>query len=394
MQQLTLGGSRPVRSSLTVRLLLMLGVAALLGPGGKAQTPPPASAAPSSATTSKSQASTPPSEQETQQLNDLFRKLRPATLRLEDCPLEGSCAEPNGLGSGFLISAEGLALTAYHVVFQSQKLEAVTSDGQRHPVNVVGFDEQHDLAVLKVSVPRGTPFFPLAASNPALKEAALVIGNGNGDFLRPKTGRLLSLNADAGRADFPPGTLELSAPLVPGDSGGPVINLRGEAVGVVSYISLQRSSSSAGNTILSYAVPVTTGDNLLAALRAGTKNEAPVIGVSILPELSSLDQEEFKEANRILKLGLGDTPGAFFMEVTAGSPAAQAGLRPLQIDAQRKITPGDVVTAVNGKRILNFSEFQYAVRQYKPGDSVTLTLLRGGKELKVTLKLAPRSTLK
>lgn len=387
MNQLTLTGSRAVRRPLALRLLPLLG--ALLCPVGvQAQTAAPT--APASGPSAR--AATLPSEQEAKQLNDLFTKLRPATLRLEDCPLEGSCNRPNGLGSGFLISADGLALTAYHVVFQSQKLEAVTSDGKRHRVNVVGFDEQHDLAVLKVNVPTGTPFFPLAPQNPVVRDAALVIGNGDGDFLRPRTGRLLSLNADSGRADFPPGTLELSVPLVPGDSGGPVINLRGEAVGVVSYISVQRSVS--GGRITSYAVPVTTSDTLLASLKAGTKDEAPVIGVSILPELATLDAEGFKTANRILKLGLGDTPGAFFMDVTPGSPAAQAGLKPLKISAQQEITPGDVVTAVNGKRILNFTEFQFAVRRYRPGDSVTLTLLRDGKEVQVTLKLAPRSTLK
>ena len=390
MKQRTLSGLSPAR-----RLLSMLSVCALLGVGALAQnvlaqTAPPATApAAPAAQNSRSTPVAPLSARESQELNDLFTKLRPATLRLEECPLVGPCSEPEGVGSGFLISADGLALTAYHVVFQARNLQAVTSDRKRYPVTVIGFDDQHDIALVKVGVPSGTPFFPLALNSPAANDLALVIGNGNGQFLRPRTGRLLSLEAQAGRADFPPGTLEMSVPLVPGDSGGPVINAKGEAVGVVSYISL----NSLSRRITSYAVPVTVNNALLADLRRGVKNEAPLIGITILPELSSLDEEEFAQANRILKLGLGDTPGAFFLSVTPGSPAAQAGLKPMRIDSRQNVTPGDVVTAVNGKRIINFSEFQYAVRQHRPGETITLTVLRDGKELKVSLTLAPRSQL-
>lgn len=385
-------------SSLTsARLFLSaLGLSALLSAGTLAQTAPPAGApstvdTPRTTVPSRPTVPSTPTVQEAQQLGDLFTRLRPATLRLEDCPKDGPCDEPNSLGSGFLISADGLALTAYHVVFQAEKLEAVTADRRRYPVSVVGFDDQHDLALLKVGVPAGTPFFPLAAQSPGHNDPTLVIGNGDGAFLRPSTGRLLSLDAQAGRADFPPGTLELSVPLVPGDSGGPVINAKGEAVGVVSYISLNPRN----RKVTSYAVPVTLDNQLLADLRAGVKNEAPLIGITTAwPGLTALNAQEFAEANRILKLGLGDTPGAFFTGVSPGSPAEQAGLKPMRIDeVKRSIVPGDVVTAVNGKRILNFSEFQYAVREHRPGETVTLTVLREGKEIKLNLTLAPRSRL-
>ena len=271
------------------------------------------------------------------------------------------------------------------------KVSAVAPEHRSVTAPARCFDDQHDLALLKVGVPAGTPFFPLAAQSPGHNDPTLVIGNGDGAFLRPSTGRLLSLDAQAGRADFPPGTLELSVPLVPGDSGGPVINAKGEAVGVVSYISLNPRN----RKVTSYAVPVTLDNQLLADLRAGVKNEAPLIGITtVWPGLTALNAQEFAEANRILKLGLGDTPGAFFTGVSPGSPAEQAGLKPMRIDeVKRSIVPGDVVTAVNGKRILNFSEFQYAVREHRPGETVTLTVLREGKEIKLNLTLAPRSRL-
>lgn len=330
------------------------------------------------------------SSAETAALRALYQKLRPSTLRLEDCDPK-NCSDPGGVGTGFLIG-DGYALTAYHVVLGSKTLSAQTLDKKRYAVTVVGYDDQADLALLRVNVPATTPFLPLAAKGPTIGEALLGIGNGGGTFLTFKTGRLTGLNSDAGRADFPPGTMEMTAPLVPGDSGGPVINTRGEVVGVVSYIRLSPDD----NDITSFAVPVTQGDPRLAEFRRGVKRDAPVIGISLRPELSivtALPAENFAEFSKRFALDLGSTPGAFFTSVVPDSPAARAGLQPLNYDASGKRVSGDIVTAVNGERVTNFSDFQYAVRRRKPGETVTLTVLRGGKSLQIKLTLAPRTQI-
>ncbi|ACO44917.1 S1C family serine protease [Deinococcus deserti] len=376
---------RLTRPVLILTLLLTLGPA----PATSAQSAePPAQPAfrqtrPAPAPLNSSELST---------LQTLFPKVRPATLRIEDCP-PNDCTDPDGVGTAFLISDDGLALTAYHVVFDAKNLSAVTVDRKRYKVEVLGFDDQRDVALLRVNVPKGTPFLPLATARPQIGETALAVGNGAGAFLQAKTGRLIGLDADAGRADFPAGTLELTAPLRPGDSGGPVLNPRGEVTGVVSFITVQGRNQD----ITSYAVPVTANDSLVADLQRGVKREAPVIGISLSGNfmlLTELSAEDFKEANELLKLGLGDTPGAFFTGVTPGSPAAQAGLQALRYDPQGRKLAGDVVTAVNGKRIVNFSQFQYAVRSYQPGDTVTLTVLRGSQTLNVKMTLAGRSSLR
>ncbi|UQN04992.1 S1C family serine protease [Deinococcus sp. QL22] len=326
-------------------------------------------------------------------LNALFSKSRAATLRIEQCP-PTNCADSDGVGTAFLISADGLALTAYHVVFQAKNLSAQTVDKKRYAVEVIGYDDQSDLALLRVKVPKGTPFLPLAVTRPAVGDAALAIGNGGGAFLTSKTGRLTGLDSEAGRADFPAGTLELNAQLIPGDSGGPILNARGEVTGVVSYISVQGQGGI--RRIQSYAVPVTTNDARVAALKRGEKRDAPIIGIAIggtLAALTDLSASDFAEANRVLELDLGNTPGAFFTSVSVGSPAAKAGLQPLEYNEERKRIRGDIVTAVNGKRIVNFLEFQFAVRSYAPGDTVTLSVLRAGKPIEVKLVLTGRSTV-
>ncbi|MCP2014360.1 S1-C subfamily serine protease [Deinococcus sp. HSC-46F16] len=327
---------------------------------------------------------------ETASLRALYEKLRPATLRIEDCP-PNDCTEPNGVGTAFHIG-DGYALTAYHVVSEGRNLSAVTLGKGRYTLEVVGFDENSDTALLKVNLPAQIPSMPLATARPAVGAPTLAIGNGNGTFLTLKTGRVTGLDVASDQADFPSGVLELNTRLQPGDSGGPIINAQGEVVGVISYISVARRGG-----ITSYAVPVTRTDARLAELRRGVKREYPVIGVGLdsrLDFLTNLPADRFAEADELLGLGLGTTPGAFFTRVSPGSPAAQAGLRALDYDEDGKRIAGDIVTAVNGQRVNNFSDFQFAVRRYQPGDTITLRVLRDGKTLDLRLTLVPRTAVR
>lgn len=324
----------------------------------------------------------------------LYPKVRKATFLIADCPVK-RCKPADTLGTGFLIGSDGMALTAYHVVFQARQPSVMMSNGQRYEARVIGYDDQRDLAVLKLKVPKGTPFLSLTHDelNPA--DGVLVVGNGGGEFLKAKTGRLLALDLRLGRADFPSGTLQLNAPILPGDSGGPVLNVLGQVGGVVSFITVKEAGLpgqvSAPKT-LGYAVPITANDARLSALKKGLKRDAPVIGVGLNGPpalLYDVPASEFVRATQEQGLGLGKTPGAFFTSVTPGSPAARAGLR--AVDYQGR---GDVVTAVDGVRIVNFSEFQYAVREHEPGETVTLTVLRNGKTIKVKMKLVGRAAVK
>lgn len=337
-------------------------------------------------------------------LNKVFQTARAAAVRIEDCPTvaeDPTCEEPNGIGSGVMIGADGSALTAYHVVFGSTRLEAVTLDKKRYPISVVGFDEQHDLALLKINIP-GTTFVSLAPQTPKVGQAALAIGNAGGKFLQPKTGKLLALDAAAGRADFPPGTLQLDAPLAPGDSGGPILNEAGQLIGITSYIKLNLTPEEAAavppsgpraDQYSSYAVPVTVNSTLLGELRAGVKREAPILGISTDSSLTEgLTPEFFKS------LGLGTRVGYVFTQVVKGGPADLAGLRPLKAtDFDAKGVPthatGDVITAVDGEPVTDYVEFLAAIRSHQVGDQVTLTVFRNGgaTPLSVKVKLAPRT---
>jgi serine protease Do len=377
----------PGRPALSGALTLSLGLA-LMVPQAGAQTAP--------TLPEESPAPKPLSAAEQKSLDLIFTKTRPGSLRIEQCPVKGDCAEPDGLGTGFVIQSDAsgtLALTAYHVIFGARKLEAVGSDKTRYPVSVIGYDDGHDVALLKINVPSGRflSALPLAPQPPKVGQSALAIGNGNGDFLVSKSGRLVGLNVAASRADFPPGTLQLTAPLIPGDSGGPILNAQGEVMGVISYISAYQTPFGVA-TSASYAVPVTKGSSLLAELRGGLKRDAPILGLST--QIPALPDDQFE------KLGLGKLAGAVFTSLTKGSPAELAGLRPLKVVTTDKQTGvptqlgGDVITAINGKRVQNFDQLLTIVRSQQVGVTIRLSVVRDGKAIpEISLKLAPRTLL-
>lgn len=356
------------------RALAALAALALLAPPGLSQAHQ--QRAPSAAPSTTSTNSLPA------ELQKVYQQVRPAVLRIEDCP-DTACADPDGVGTAFVIGKDGLALTAYHVVFDSKNPTAVTLDKRRYAVSVVGYDDQSDLALIRVKFPGPAQALNLAGQAPRVGDSVFAIGNGGGAFLRPRAGKLLKLDVASAQADFPSGTLQLSAQLIPGDSGGPIFNARGEVEGVVSYI----TADDTGSRILSYAVPVTAGSALLKDLKAGLKRDAPVVGLT-LPDV---------DTSLFPKIGLGPKPGVVFSEVQPGSPADRAGLRPLVL-VKEPATPddyptyqGDVITAVNGKAVNSPNAFMALIRSYKVGDSVTLSVQRGQQALSLKLTLASRA---
>lgn len=299
---------------------------------------------------------------------DLFAALRPAVVRVDSVNM---ATRTGGLGTGFFVSGQGRVLTAYHVVKAGQLFQVTTLSGKTYPARVTAFDEAADVALLQVTRGGPFPFLELASQPPKVGERVLAIGNSGGDFLQPRRGELLRLNAEAGRSDFPAGTLEMNAPLAQGDSGGPIFNGRGEVLGVVSYVRV----SGDGVTRASYAVPVPGGGELIGALQAGEKRESPLTALVGL----AFDQNHS---------GLTDPPGAVILRVTPGSAAARAGLRGCVADRQGQLTAlGDVILSIGGVRTPDSGTALDQVKRLKVGDRVEVEYLRGGQRTRTTLTL-------
>lgn len=298
----------------------------------------------------------------------LFKQSRPATVRVEAI---NPANRTGGIGTGFFISDTGEVLTAYHVVSDGQLFQVTTLEGRALQAKVKAFDAAKDVALLEVRGQGPFPYLKLTTRSPRVGETVLAIGNSGGDYLQPRRGQLLALNVAAGRADFPQGTLEMSAPLAPGDSGGPIIDGNGQAIGVVSYI--QQSAN--GTTRTSYAVPVAEGNELIGALRAGEQRDTPVVGLVLDPVHS----------------GQTNPPGASVLRVARGSPGEQAGLQGCQANASGELTRlGDVITSVNGVGTPDANRFIQEVQKYRIGETITLKYLRNGQQFETTLTLAAK----
>jgi serine protease Do len=311
--------------------------------------------------------------------NMLFNKARGATFKLDETGVQG-----DGYGTGFFISVDGYALSAYHVVEGAKTLTGTTPNNKTFTLELIGFDAAHDLALLKYNTKDKVAFLPLSSAVPSIGEAVLAIGNSGEQFLQPRAGNLLHLDAAAGRADFPPNTLELSAPLAPGDSGGPVLNSSGEVIGVVSYIRHDAESYH------SFAVPVRQQLPILADLQAGVKRDVPALGIT-----SALDGPLPMELFNML--GLGKKQGAIIEQVIPNGPAAKAGLRSLRDltprGAETPVVEADVIIALDNNDTPSFGELLNQIRQKRIGDQVLLTVQRSRQTLEVKIILGAKADI-
>jgi S1-C subfamily serine protease len=390
------GNIRPQPRRFTWFLLIVL----LLTAYGVRTIPPPVQL-------EQVQSVPPPVVNATGRLAEVYGAARPASLRIEGrCRSRIFGRTPVGVGSGFFISPQGQVLTAYHVIrsqaaSQHCPLQYVAIDHleREYLLELTAFDATRDLALLQAQTNRSVPWLRLADRLPARGTGVVAIGNSRGDFMADRAGSVLRSNVRAAQADFASGTIELTASLAPGDSGGPVLGESGEVVGIVSYISF--SSVIGGEGLLpsllrsaigrsayaSYAVPVLEGSEVLAGLLAGVQADVPVIGFEL-------------QSNYVPGSGrqpLGAAAGVVVGRVQPGSPADLAGLRsyrsrPVLSNDGTNVgvsIEADVITRIDGEPVPDFTKLLETVRQKEIGSVITLTVQRGREVLEVPVELAP-----
>src|SRR5689334_22228641 len=267
-----------------------------------------------------------------------------------------------GEGTGFIIDADGSILTNHHVIDRADRITVKLSDGRSLKARVIGSDPDTDIALLKIDGQAGLPVAPLGDSSTLRAgEWVVAIGNPLGYEHSVTVGVVSYLGRklfDASLDNY----IQTDAAINFGNSGGPLINSRGEVIGINAAISSRASS-------IGFAVPINGATAILPQLREKGRVSRGYIGVA----LRDVDADLQKS------LGLKSSGGALVQDVTTGSPGARAGLRPY-----------DVIVAVDGKPVLRNDELIQNVAARQPGTLATLQVMRDGRSLNVPVKLAER----
>jgi len=274
-----------------------------------------------------------------------------------------------GEGSGVVYDTKGDILTDEHVVTGADSVSVRFQDGRSAPAKVLGTDSSTDVAVIRVNVPASELHpIPLADSSAAqVGDPVVAIGS---PFGLPETTTTGVVSA-VGRSITAPNNytitnaIQTDAAINPGNSGGPLLDANAHVLGLNDQI----QTNSGSNAGVGFAIPSNTVRRIADGIIAGQPVKHAYVGVSL--QQSSTGGAKISTGPD----AQGNPP------VVPGSPAARAGLQ-----------PGDLVTAINGKKISSTEQFIATVDSYSPGDTITFTIERGGKtqDVKVTLGTRPQ----
>jgi S1-C subfamily serine protease len=281
-----------------------------------------------------------------------------------------------GIGSGFIIDAQGHIITNNHVVQGASNLRVALSDGSDHAATVIGSAPGSDLALIKIEPPAsGLTVARLGDSDAVVPgELTVAIGNPSGLEQTVTSGIVSSIGRTFGggpNARPLRGLIQTDAAINPGNSGGPLLNAQGEVIGINTL----KAPDTQG---IGFAVPINTAKRLLPQLRAGGRISAPYLGISGRAITAQLAQTQ----------GLPVIEGVLIVRTVDDGPAARAGIRggtPGEGDADG--AGGDIITAINDKLVRRVEDIGAILDGMRAGETVTVTVLRNGQRQNVTVTL-------
>jgi S1-C subfamily serine protease len=300
------------------------------------------------------------------------QKVAPAVVTVLNRSTQGS-----GSGSGVIVSEEGYIITNNHVVEGARQLAVVFADNTRQEATLIGTDPLSDIAVIQVEgdLPAVAAIGDAAALQPG--EQVLAIGSPLGNFRNTVTAGVVSaLNRSVGSME---GLIQTDAAINSGNSGGPLINLNGEVVGINTLVvrsDYDGFGSAAPVEGLGFSVPSTIFQRVINQLIANGEVRYPFLGINY----RMLDGDIAAELN------LSVQNGALIIAPTNGTSAIQ----PNSAAARAGLREGDIITAINGTALDGNNSLRQLMLQYAPGDNVTLDVLRNGQQSQVNVTLGER----
>jgi len=266
------------------------------------------------------------------------------------------------VGSGFLISADGYIVTNYHVVENSAQVSVTTQDGKDYAAQVIGYDASNDVALLKIDG-KNLPFAVLGSSDKVkVGDQVAVIGNPLGDLTASLTVGYISakdrlINSDGSAINM----LQTDAAINAGNSGGPMFNMNGEVIGIITAKFSGDSGTGATVEGLGFAIPIDD----VAGIISDLKEFGYVTGAYLGVYVRDVD---------IYGQSYGLPAGAYVDEAIAGYCAAKAGVR-----------AGDIIINVGGYDVDSLNALTRALRRFKAGDTTSLTVYRNGRREYLTV---------
>ena len=266
------------------------------------------------------------------------------------------------LGSGFIIAADGTIVTNNHVIDGALSIKVTLDDGTETPAKLIGRDAENDLAVLKIESGKPLPTVRWGDSDKlVLGDQVLAIGNPFGVGTTVTAGIVSARGRDLDSGPFDD-FIQIDAPINHGNSGGPLVNVNGDVVGINTAI----YSPNGGSVGVGFAIPSDQAQKVVARLMKGGSIQYGYIGVQIqqvTPDVASA-------------IGLDHVSGALVSQVNDGSPAARAG-----------IETGDVITGFGGQKVKDSKDLSRAIAGAASGSKETLDVWRKGKAVEISVRV-------
>ena len=282
----------------------------------------------------------------------------------------GSRQQPRvrkGSGSGVIISSDGYIVTNNHVVEKADEITVKLNDNREFKGRIIGTDKNSDLALVKIEA-NNLPAIPIGDSDKLkLGEWVLAVGNPF-NLTSTVTAGIVSAKARSLYANGVESFIQTDAAINQGNSGGALVNAKGELVGINAMLYSQTGSYSG----YGFAIPTTIMNKVVSDLKAYGTVQRAVIGIVGTDVIDYIDVE--KDKGKEVDLGVNE--GVYINEVPVDGAASEAG-----------IEPGDVITAVDAVKVTKMAELQEELIKHKPGDKVTITYVRNKKSNKKTLTL-------
>jgi len=283
-----------------------------------------------------------------------------------------------GAGTGIVVSANGYIMTNNHVIENAGDVVVIDSNGEQYEeVTVIGRDPLNDVAFLKVE--SSATFKPVTLGNSStlrIGQQVVAIGNALGQYSNTVTsgivsgvGRPVTANASNGETESLTDLIQTDASINPGNSGGPLLNMAGQVIGINTAVAEDANG-------IGFSIPINSTKGILAGVLENGKVSRSFLGVSyvnITPEVAKEYKLSVKEGAYVYK-----SDGA---SISSGSPAEKAGLK-----------NGDVIVKINDNSIGKQAGLSSIIGQYKPGDKVTITYIRDGKEQSTDLTFSAYSS--